>query len=374
MRTFFNRLARSVRSVLGVNGLAERVDTIRAQQALISQQIEETREMLIKFVAQKEPLPDKFVATNLPDGGQYFLSVSPYETDGYHMAVASGAAHDSNWKFLCAWVRPGDVFFDLGANIGTISIPMAALGATVHAFELLGANVEHLAKSVSRNEFNSVSVTIGAIGDQEGFAGITGFSAWGVAMNSGLISIPRVIVDNYVIQKDIQHIDIIKIDVEGSELKALKGTTNTIKKYHPDIVIECNAVSCGNNRYSYVDLLKILSDLGYNIYRLHDNYLAPWTESHVQEVVYTDYLATIKPQVEIESRSGWVIRPPTNSDIIASIMAQDENNLLHRLYVLAIADRLPEDVRADPAVQVLLGHWSSLQTPEIMEVLTVGSA
>jgi FkbM family methyltransferase len=302
------------------------------------------------------------------------LSVSPYESDGYHVAVAAGIAHDSNWKFLCAWVRSGDVFFDLGANIGTISIPMAALGATVHSFELLGANVEHLVKSVNRNEFKRVSVMIGAIGDQEGFAGIAGFSAWGVAMNSGLVSIPRVILDTYVARREIQRVDIIKIDVEGSELQALRGAKNTIERDHPDIVIECNAVSCGNNNYSYLDLLKALSSFGYSIYRLHENYLVPWNQNDVQEVVYTDYLATTKQPAEVEFRSGWNIQSLTKNDIIASIKAQDENNSLHRLYVLAIAERLPQAVRTDPTVQVLLGRWASLQTQEVMEVLKVGSA
>ena len=65
----------------------------------------------------------------------YELSVDQDSADSWHAAVSANALNGPNWEFLMAFLKPGDVFFDLGANIGTMSIPAAVAGARVTAFE-----------------------------------------------------------------------------------------------------------------------------------------------------------------------------------------------------------------------------------------------
>src|SRR5205807_10004767 len=58
-------------------------------------------------------------------------------------------------------------------------------------------------------------------------------------------------------------------------------------------LIEANAFTCGNNGYSYRELLVVLQAAGYAIYRLINGRLAPvGADFPVQEIVLADYLAT----------------------------------------------------------------------------------
>ena len=318
-----------------------------------------------------------FVSVTLPSGATYELSIASSNPDVYHDAVASAAAYEPNWHFLNAWLRPGDVFFDLGANIGTISIPAAVNGAVVHAFELLDANVQHLVRSVQRNSLSNVSIVVGAVSDTSGLLGIGGVSAWGTIVPGALVSIPSVVIDTYVAQRAIGAVSVMKVDVEGSEKAALLGAVALIERDHPDILIECNALTCGNNSYSYRDLLRFLTEHGYTLYRLHQDRLCPWSADMVQEIIYTDYFATTKPAAEITAKSGWSISALVTQDVIANIEEQDRHGSLHQQFILAIEPTLPASVRCDQRVAPLLKRWANAadaRDQHVLSILETGSA
>lgn len=315
-----------------------------------------------------------YVTVKLPSGASYELSIAAEGRDVYHSAVAVESAYDENWHFLNAWVRPGDIFFDLGANIGTIAIPAAINGAEVHAFELLDANVQHIVKSVERNALSSVSIVLGALSDHEGLAAFTGYSAWGAVVKKALVSIPTVVIDNYVQNCSVSLVNTMKIDIEGSEQAALRGASRLIDRDHPDIVIECNALTCASQGYSYRDLLRFLERKGYDLYRLHDRHLCPWTAERVQEIVFTDYFATTKAAEAIVARSGWPISALTSGEVIENIVRQDLYGDPHKQFVLAIEDTLPPVIRSDPRVSALLAKWQEVRDANSIAVMKIGAA
>ncbi len=58
-------------------------------------------------------------------------------------------------------------------------------------------------------------------------------------------------------------VDILKMDIEGSETRALRGATRTLEKFRPTILVELNekALSaCGSSSH---EVKMLLSDLGY---------------------------------------------------------------------------------------------------------------
>lgn len=55
-------------------------------------------------------------------------------------------------KWMEDYVRPGDIFYDVGANVGPYSLIAAHLGATVYAFEPEGSNYVRLLQNVELNE------------------------------------------------------------------------------------------------------------------------------------------------------------------------------------------------------------------------------
>jgi FkbM family methyltransferase len=358
---------RALRSVLGTNGVGESVRYIVESLENVEQRLAQ-----LQAPSVQERPPETFAMFTLPNGAKYEVSIDAVDRDAYHQSVAAGTVYDDSSRFLTRWIRRGDVFFDLGANIGTVSIPCAVLGAELHAFELLAENVQHLVRSLERNRIADARVVLGAISDQEGFIGFGGHSAWGTVVADAVVSIPTVVIDAYVRQRGIGHIDSMKLDIEGSEWAALRGAAEVIERDHPDIIIECNAGACANNGYSYRELLRFLEGLGYQLYRFHAGRLCPHRIDDVQEVVYVDYLATVKPAAEVSSRSGWAIAPLTDEDIIASIETQAGVSDIHRQYVLAIRDQLPAGVVDSPRVRDLLLAWEKARDPVAVAILAKG--
>jgi hypothetical protein len=66
-------------------------------------------------------------------------------------------------------------------------------------------------------------------------------------------------IDNIFQQQQIDHIDFIKIDVEGSEAEVLEGARNCLEEYCPNIWIEMNPEYLDAAIHSY----NMLKKLGY---------------------------------------------------------------------------------------------------------------
>ena len=73
------------------------------------------------------------------------------------------------------------------------------------------------------------------IGEKEGTA-FTTSNKVGRIKDNGNVAVPMAIIDSF----NLKNVTFIKYDIEGYELKALKGSEQTIKKYNPVIVIEQN--------------------------------------------------------------------------------------------------------------------------------------
>ena len=59
---------------------------------------------------------------------------------------------------------------------------------------------------------------------------------------------------------------IIKLDIEGHEIKAIQGGFNTIKKYNPLIIIEFSKFMQSNNNYNLNFFREFLKNFDYSIY------------------------------------------------------------------------------------------------------------
>jgi FkbM family methyltransferase len=382
-------MAHAFRSLLGVHGIAANLHDLRSAVQGLQGAVQDVSSRVDAMAQWHTPISedpgppaspapltgDTFVTVRLPTGASYQLSLTSGQGDHYHRAVADGSAYDPNWHFLNAWIRPGDVFLDLGANIGTISIPAAVNGATVHAFELLDANVRHLVKSVQKNSLNNVSFVVGAVYDRHDCVGVGGVSAWGTVLATSLVAIPTIVIDAYVERKSLGRVDMMKLDVEGSENRALEGAAALIARDHPDVVIECNALACGSYGYSFRTLLKFLERHGYRLLRLLDHKLCEVTSEAVQELVFTDYLATTKTAADVALRSGWPLSELGHEDIVESIVNNERYGDVHKIYILAIRHSLPRDVLADRRVASALESWRPLENQEeFAKVLLTGSA
>lgn len=314
-----------------------------------------------------------FVSLRSLDGKPYELSIDAGDRDVFHQAVEVGGTHDDNWRFINRWITTGDVVFDVGANIGTISIPAAILGAKVHAFELLADNVRHLPRSAERNGLTSMVVVLGAVSDRNDPVGVGGTSAWGTVVETAPLFSATLILDDYFRARGLPRVDLMKIDVEGSELAALRGAESIIGNGSPDIVIEGNVVTSGNAGYSYREILAFPLARGYRIFRLHADRLCPWDNAVLQEVVFADYFASKRKDADITRRSGWAISPMTLEETVASILLQDAMPDLHKQYLVAVEQFLAPEIVADGRVSACPRDWRGLDDKQVREVLLTGA-
>jgi FkbM family methyltransferase len=147
---------------------------------------------------------------------------------------------------LVEYVKPGDVFYDVGANVGFLSVIAARLGAHVVAFEPLPENADVLEKNASLNGLN-VQVVRLALSDRDGEADLQlGDEPTWAKLNTpetqykaeveskGRLRVRVARLDAL----DLPPPDMVKLDVEGAEVQALRGMEETLRNHAPKLLIE----------------------------------------------------------------------------------------------------------------------------------------
>ena len=77
-------------------------------------------------------------------------------------------------------------------------------------------------------------------------------------------------LDAFVEKEDLNRIDVIKMDIEGSELKALNGAKNAIEGYRPALIVGVNKNSLEASDASIEEIEKTLRELRYKMYCLRE--------------------------------------------------------------------------------------------------------
>lgn len=132
--------------------------------------------------------------------------------------------------FVLHFLRPGDLFVDVGANIGSYSLLAAATGARVVSFEPVPATFEALRDNININlnrigsQVDARNQAVGAsvgkltmIADQDTMNKAVGASYY----RGQTIEVPQTTLDDALKQSGAPKL--IKIDVEGFETEVLRG-------------------------------------------------------------------------------------------------------------------------------------------------------
>jgi FkbM family methyltransferase len=144
-------------------------------------------------------------------------------------------------------LRPGDVFFDVGANLGFFTILGARLvgpSGKVVAFEPHPANVEALRANVDANLFENVVVVPEAVSAASGERLLHIRSAALAKLveddpePGSAERVPATSIDDFVSTHPDLIPDVLKIDVEGHEVEVLSGMRKTLSQHSPVIVCE----------------------------------------------------------------------------------------------------------------------------------------
>jgi len=175
-------------------------------------------------------------------------------------------------------LRPGEIFIDVGANIGYLSaIAASIVGPTgeVHCFEPVPTYFARLEQLAKLNPQFSITPNLCAVGDVPGISTIyvareTGQSTLvpGYKISSQIesqLQTPVVRLDSYIEQHLSARPALIKIDVEGFELPVLRGLQGYFanSSHRPPIICEIAPRAYPLLGRSMPDLAEFMATNGY---------------------------------------------------------------------------------------------------------------
>ena len=161
---------------------------------------------------------------------------------------ALGTTEPEEQEALVSWLQSGQVFYDIGANVGFFAVLAARLvGPTgkVYAFEPFPQSAEAIRKNAALNGFEQIiEVWQGAVSDRSGSGKLmvqgmcNTFRLEYNADGAESITVPLYVIDELVAGEKIRPPDLVKIDVEGHEVQVLRGMRETVRRYRPVILCE----------------------------------------------------------------------------------------------------------------------------------------
>lgn len=190
-------------------------------------------------------------------------------------------------QVLLKYVKKNGVFLDIGANIGYHSLFVASFlngGGRAYSFEPISYLCKQLQESIALNNFTNIEVCNFGLAENEGEA-VIHMRAENIG-GSTLLSFPK--IEKFDVKETEKvslkrldtflgeniKVDVIKIDVEGYELEALRGAVNILKNNHPVIFMEFSpAIYVQDYVNKPLELIGFLKGFGYSFFTLGEEYL-----------------------------------------------------------------------------------------------------
>ena len=187
---------------------------------------------------------------------------------GLRMSVSSGSRllrgtyEPAHTERLANNLQPGDVFYDIGAHVGYLSLVASRRvgdAGQVYAFEPRPRNARFLARHIERNRLANVRLFPAGLAEIRGtlrFESRIG-SGRGHLSDTGDIEVPVYALDQLLADEGLRPPTLIKMDVEGAEDRVLQGAARTIADHHPRLMISTHG------RAKFESVMAFLDEHGY---------------------------------------------------------------------------------------------------------------
>jgi FkbM family methyltransferase len=177
-------------------------------------------------------------------------------------------------------IKPGMTIYDVGANIGYVTLMLAKhTGAQgkVYAFEALPDNVERLCRNVGLNGFTDrVNIYSGAVAAGAGDVKFYVHSSGGMGKAAGSagrdeqylreITVPCISLDEFVYAQGKPPPQAVKMDIEGGEVMALPGMRRVLAEARPLMLMELHGPESARAAW------EILTAAGYRLSEMKSGY------------------------------------------------------------------------------------------------------
>jgi FkbM family methyltransferase len=179
-------------------------------------------------------------------------------------------------------VRPGDVVLDIGANVGSHTLPLAQLvGATgrVLAFEPTAWAFAKQRVNIALNpdlEARIKTFQIMLASRDDGAPPDAVYSSWPLDEQEGLhhdhggrmmstVGCRQRSLDAFMAEIGASGVALIKLDVDGHELQVLEGAKSLLDRDRPRILLELAPYVHASNPAEFDSLVRFLHDAGYGL-------------------------------------------------------------------------------------------------------------
>ena len=219
--------------------------------------------------------PTPRVSLLLPGGRTAAVEYEPNDLSVSASLMASGGDWEPHVRrYLAGIVQPDWVCLDIGANLGahTLALAVLATAGRVVAFEADAANFRllkrnagalaqphaviepvHLALwdhpgtlvSVGADEFAGCTFVAENPGDEAAIeqhlrAVVSPSAMDGVVLRIRRFNVAALPLDHWVEEHALPRLDLIKLDVEGAEVRVIRGADKILRRYQPVLLVEYN--------------------------------------------------------------------------------------------------------------------------------------
>ena len=170
---------------------------------------------------------------------------------------------------------------DIGAHIGLFTLPISRIisdGGTVYAFEPATKEFSYLSYHIEVNKIKNVIPINAVVGlqangeidfyeynDETGLSSVLDYYG-----NARKTCKKQISLDSFCEENNIVP-ELIKIDVEGSEINVIGGAEKILKKYRPKLFVSIHPFRLDRLGKNEDDFFGLLDKIGYGLYTLDGN-------------------------------------------------------------------------------------------------------
>ena len=185
-------------------------------------------------------------------------------------------------ELLKKMLRPNDVFIDIGGNIGYFSLLSASISPSVKviSFEPVKDLFKKMKENFSINDRKNIVAINAAVGEMNEQCELflsapdnLGMPSFHQPENySGRKEKVEVIaIDDWLKTSGLTKIDLIKLDIEGSELAALKGMRAVLEEQRPVLIVEVNPETLSLFGLKPEDICNYLNQFNFDKFLISEN-------------------------------------------------------------------------------------------------------
>ncbi len=243
------------------------------------------------FIASLLQLPIVFFLKILKKPSQLFINRNGINwfadlNEGIDFSIfLTGKFEHENSNFFKKTICKNDIVFDIGANIGAHTLPIANYVGEcgmVHAFEPTKYAYEKQKKNISLNPKISNRIKLNQImlidnNNNEQVSAL--YSSWPLNFSKqehkkhlgnlrSTEGCKSLTLDQYILDNKIINVKLVKIDVDGFEIEVLNGGKNFFKNQKPKLLIELAPYTFEERGKKFSSLINLIKEINYELFTI----------------------------------------------------------------------------------------------------------